>query len=48
MSGVTAPLNLGALAWDTLEAHIVQAGLRNQIEMLTDLLAEHRTGVLIT
>ncbi len=48
MSGVTAPLNLGALAWDTLEAHIVQADLRNQIEMLTDLLAEHRTGVLIT
>ncbi|MGH2865987.1 MAG: ATP-binding protein [Solirubrobacteraceae bacterium] len=48
MSGVTAPLNLGAVAWDTIEAHIVQAGLRNQVEMLTDLLAEHRTGILIT
>ena len=36
------------LAWDTVEAHIVQAGLRSQIELLTDLLAEHGTGVLIT
>lgn len=48
MTGVTAPLNLGALTWNTIEAHVVQAGLRNQIEMLTDLLAEHRTGLLIT
>jgi hypothetical protein len=48
MTGVTAPLNIGALTWNTIEAHVIQAGLRNQLEMLTDLLAEHRTGVLIT
>ncbi len=48
MSGATAPLNIGSVSWDTIEAHVVQAGLRNQIELLTDLLAEHGTGVLIT
>ncbi len=48
MSGVSAPLNIGALTWNTIEAHVVQAGLRNQLEMLTDLLAENRSGVLIT
>lgn len=48
MSGVTAPLSVGSVAWDTIEAHVVQTGLRNQIELLTDLLAEHGTGVLIT
>jgi hypothetical protein len=48
MSGVSAPLNIGALTWSTIEAHVVQAGLRNQLEMLSDLLAENRTGVLIT
>jgi hypothetical protein len=44
MSGVGAPLNLGSLTWSTIEAHVVQAGLRNQLEMLTDLLAEQSTG----
>lgn len=48
MSGVSAPLNIGTLTWNTIEAHVVQAGLRNQLEMLTDLLAENRSGVLIT
>ena len=48
MSGVSAPLNIGALTWNTIEAHVVQAVLRNQLEMLTDLLAENRSGVLIT
>ncbi len=48
MTGVTGPLNVGAVSWETIEAHVVQAGLRNQLEVLTDLLAEHRTGVLIT
>ncbi len=48
MSGVGAPLHIGSLAWETIEAHVVQAGLRNQLEMLTDLLAEQSTGVLIT
>jgi hypothetical protein len=48
MSGVSGPLNLGGLTWSTIEAHVVQAGLRNQLEMLTDLLAGQSTGVLIT
>ncbi|MEO8750820.1 MAG: ATP-binding protein [Allobranchiibius sp.] len=48
MSGVTAPLSVGSIAWDTIETHVIQAGLRNQIELLTDLLLEHGTGVLIT
>jgi hypothetical protein len=29
MTGVTAPLNVGSVAWVTIEAHVVQAGLRN-------------------
>ena len=48
MSGVSAPLNIGGVTWSTIEAHVVQASLRNQLEMLADLLAEQRTGVLIT
>lgn len=48
MTGVTAPFNVGSVTWDTIEAHVVQAGLRNQIELLTDLLAERESGVLIT
>ena len=48
MSGLTAPLNVGAVTWTTIEAHVVQAGLRNQIELLTDLLVDHDTGLLIS
>ncbi|MHB1785687.1 MAG: hypothetical protein ACYCS7_05985 [Acidimicrobiales bacterium] len=47
-SGLTAPLGAGGVTWNTVEAHVVEAGLRNQIEALTDLLAENETGVLIT
>src|SRR3954453_3966010 len=48
MKGLTAPFSIGRVDWDTIERHVVQAGLRNQLEVLTDLLAEHGTGVLIT
>lgn len=48
LSGITAPLGAGGLTWNTIEAHIAEAGLRNQIELLTDLLAESGTGLLIT
>ncbi len=48
MKGYTAPVNIGRVDWDTVERHVVQAGLRNQLEVLTDLLAAHGTGVLIT
>lgn len=48
LSGVTGPLGSGALAWSTTESHLVEAGLRNQVALLTDLLAEYGTGVLIS
>src|SRR5680860_174076 len=48
MTGVTAPLNVGGVTWDSVEAHGSESGLRNQIELLTGLLAEHSTGLLIT
>lgn len=48
LSGMTAPLNVGAVTWNTIETHVIEAGLRNQIEWLTDLLAESGTGLLIT
>ena len=48
MKGLTAPMSIGRVDWDTVETHVVQAGLRNQLDVLTDLLADHRTGVLIT
>lgn len=48
VKGVTAPLNAGRIDWDTIERHVVQAGLRNQLDVLTELLAEHGTGLLIT
>jgi hypothetical protein len=42
------PLGSGGATWNTLEAHVVEADLRNQIELLTGLLVEHETGLLIT
>jgi type II secretory pathway predicted ATPase ExeA len=48
LTGITAPLNAGAVSWSTVDSHVAEAGLRNQIELLTDLLAEHQTGLLIT
>jgi len=48
LTGITGPLGAGAVAWSTAETHVAQAGLRNQVEMLTDLLAENGTGLLIT
>ena len=48
LTGVTAPLNVGGVTWDSFEEHMSKAGLRNQIELLTGLLAEHSTGLLIT
>jgi hypothetical protein len=42
------PIGTGGATWTTLESHVVAAGLRNQIEILTDLLRDHETGLLIT
>lgn len=49
MTRVTAPFTGGGgLAWETLDAHVAEADLRSQIGLLTDLLAENGTGLLIT
>jgi hypothetical protein len=48
LRGVTGPMSAGAVTWDSVERHVLQAGLRSQLALLTDLLAEHQTGVLIT
>jgi hypothetical protein len=42
------PLSSGGATWSVVEAHLVSAGLRNQVTLLTDLLAENGTGLLIT
>jgi hypothetical protein len=49
LTGVTAPLTGGGgLRWETLERHVAEADLRSQIGLLTELLAENGTGLLIT
>lgn len=48
LTGLTAPLGIGGITWDSSNAHVVAAGLRNQLELLCDLLAGHDTGLLIT
>ena len=48
LKGLTAPLNVGRVDWDTVEKHVVAAGLRTQLQTLTDQLATHGSGVLIT
>lgn len=48
LSGITGPLGAGGLAWTTTEAHVAEAGLRDQVALLTDLLADNGAGLLIT
>ena len=48
MRSVTAPMGVGSIAWDSTDRHVVAAGLRNQLELTCDLLAEQGTGLLIT
>ncbi len=48
LRGITGPMGVGAIAWETIERHAVQAGLRTQLELLTELVRGHGTGVLIT
>ncbi|MGH9056243.1 MAG: hypothetical protein ACRDYY_10355 [Acidimicrobiales bacterium] len=43
---MTAPFGAGGVTWSTIETHVAEAGLRNQIGLLTDLLAENSTGLL--
>jgi hypothetical protein len=48
LTGVIAPLSAGGLSWHDLEKHVATSGLRNQIELLTDLLSTRETGLLIS
>ena len=49
LTGITAPFTAGGGAtWETVENHVAKADLRSQLELLTDLLAEGETGLLIT
>lgn len=48
LSSLSLPMGLGAASWETVERNIATAGLRDQIALLTDLLAQHETGLLIT
>ena len=48
LTGITGPLGAGGATWSAVEAHLADAGLRNQAALLTDLLAEKGTGLLIT
>ncbi len=48
LTSIQAPLNLGGVGWTTDDRHRPQPSLRSQIELLTDLLAENETGLLIT
>jgi len=48
LTSIQAPLNLGGVGWTTDDRHRPQPSLRSQIELLTDLLADNETGLLIT
>jgi hypothetical protein len=48
VTGITGPLGVGGVTWSTAESHAPEATLRSQIELITDLLAENETGLLIT
>lgn len=48
ITGVTGPLGSGAVAWETAASHAPEPTLRSQIELITDLLAENGTGLLVT
>lgn len=48
LTQVELPLIKGGISWDTVESHVVAMDLREQVNLLTDLLAENETGLLIT
>ena len=48
LSGFGLPANLGSLDWQTVEQHTRTLSFRSKVELLTDLLAERETGLLIT
>jgi hypothetical protein len=48
LTGITGPMGSGGVTWSTMESHAPEATLRSQVELITDLLAENETGLLIT
>jgi len=48
VTGITGPLGSGGLTWDATTGHAPEPTLRSQIELVTDLLAENGTGLLVT
>lgn len=42
------PIAGGGVGWNTFEAHMLKVDLRDQIELLTGLLGQNQTGLLIT
>lgn len=48
LSHVRFPVVGGGVSWETIESHIVEDDLRGQINLLTDVLAEQQSGLLIT
>lgn len=48
LSGFSLPVTGGGITWDTLQSHLAKTDLRSQITLLTDLLSENETGLLIT
>ncbi len=48
LTGVSLPFGAGGATWDTTNVHPTPLTFRNQLELVTDTLAEHGTGVLIT
>jgi hypothetical protein len=48
LTGISGPLGSGGITWETAATHLPEATLRSQIELVTDLLAESETGLLIT
>ncbi|HEY2333258.1 MAG TPA: ATP-binding protein [Acidimicrobiales bacterium] len=48
LTGVSAPMGLGGVAWESRPGHEPTPGLRTQMTAACDLLAEHGTGLLLT
>ena len=48
LTGVSAPLSLGGLAWQNDPKYPTPVGLRSLIKILTDILTSNQTGLLIT
>jgi hypothetical protein len=48
LTGITGPLGAGGATRSAVEAHLADAGLRNQAALPTGLFAENGAGLLIT